>query len=36
MIRAYQLMIMAFWLLERPKHHDHEPERAAARGKAAR
>jgi hypothetical protein len=36
MIREYQLMILAFWLLERPKRHDHEPERAAARGKAAR
>jgi len=36
MMRAYQLMIMAFWLQERPKRHDHEAGRAAARGKAAR
>jgi hypothetical protein len=36
MIRANQLMIMAFWLLERPKRHDHELERPAARGKAGR
>jgi hypothetical protein len=36
MIRSDQLMIMAFWLLGRPKHHDHEPEGAAARGKAGR
>jgi hypothetical protein len=32
MIHAYQLMIMAFWLQERPKRHDHE----AGRRKAAR
>jgi hypothetical protein len=36
MIRADQLMIMAFWLLEQPKHHDHELGRAAVRGKAGR
>ena len=32
MIRARQLMIMASWLPQQPKHHDHESQRAAAGG----
>jgi hypothetical protein len=36
MIHPGELMIMVFWLPEQPKHHDHEGERVAARGKAGR